>query len=72
MNFFLQIPPEPKNIVKTKVLGEINGSIAEKMTKIWAIYILSPPPDPQYNEALCLANACKNCPFPNGYFLDFV
>ena len=34
---FLQIPPEPKSIVKTKALEKKIGSIAQKMTEIWAI-----------------------------------
>ena len=36
MQNFLKIPPEPKNIVKTKAV-EKNGYIAQKMTEIWAI-----------------------------------
>ena len=35
--FFLQIPPEPKNSVKTKALEKKIGSITQKMTEIWAI-----------------------------------
>ena len=33
----MEIPPEPKNIVKTKALEKKIGSIAKKMTEIWTI-----------------------------------